>query len=65
MIFGTFDRAIVNFYDGDVLEKIAAFVERERTTIEGDLPACELRLPLKVFAFIRTRDFRDVSFRVI
>lgn len=43
----------------------AAFVGRERAAIEGDLPACELRLPFEAFAFIRTRDFRDVSFRVI
>lgn len=64
-IFGTSDRAIESFYDSDALEKTAAFVGRERAAIEGDLPACELRLPFEVFAFIRTRDFRDVSFRVI
>lgn len=34
-IFGTSDRTIKSFYDGDVLEKITAFVGRERTAIEG------------------------------
>lgn len=50
-------RSRANSTTGDVLEKTAAFVGRERTAIEGDLPACELRLPFEVFAFIRTRDF--------